>query len=51
MDLVDQIIQVRKERGISQQQLADMTGILQPVIARVESKKSKPTIDFVQKLL
>lgn len=51
MDLVDQIIQVRKERGISQQQLADMTGILQPVIARVESKKSRPTIDFVQKLL
>ena len=51
MDLVDQIIQIRKERGISQQQLADMTGILQPVIARVESKKSRPTIDFVQKLL
>lgn len=51
MDLIDQIIQVRKERGISQQQLADMTGILQPVIARVESKKSRPTIDFVQKLL
>ena len=51
MDLVDQIIQIRKERGITQQQLADMTGILQPVIARVESKKSRPTIDFVQKLL
>ena len=51
MDLIDQIIQIRKELGISQQQLAKMTGILQPVIARVESKKSRPTIDFVQKIL
>ena len=51
MDIVDQIIQIRKERGISQQQLAELTGILQPVIARVESKRSRPTIDFVQKLL
>ena len=51
IDIVDQIIKIRKERGITQQQLANMTGILQPVIARVESKKSRPTIDFVQKIL
>lgn len=51
MDLIDQIIQIRKKRGISQQKLADMTGILQPVIARIESKKSRPTIDFVNKLI
>ena len=51
MDIVDQIITIRKQKGISQQQLADMTGILQPVIARVESKKSRPTIDFINKLL
>lgn len=51
MDIIDQIIRARKEKGISQQQLADMTGIFQPVIARVESKKSRPTIDFIYKLL
>ena len=51
MDIIDQIIQKRKEMGVSQQQLAYLTGILQPVIARIESKKSRPTIDFIQRIL
>ena len=51
MDIIDKIIQIRKKRGISQQKLSDMTGILQPVIARVESKRSSPTIEFLTKVL
>ena len=51
MDIVDQIIQARKDRGLSQQKLAEMTGIFQSVIARVESKKSSPTIEFLNKIL
>lgn len=51
MDIVDQIIQARKERGISQQKLAELTGIFQSVIARVESKKSSPTVEFLNKIL
>ncbi len=51
MDIIDRIINIRKQRGISQQKLSEMTGILQPVIARVESKKSSPTVEFLQKIL
>lgn len=51
MNIVDQIIRVRKERGISQQKLSEMTGIFQSVIARVESKKSSPTVEFLDKIL
>ncbi len=51
MDVIEQIIAVRKSRGISQQKLADMTGILQPVIARVETRRSSPTIEFLERIL
>lgn len=51
MDIIDKIVAIRKQRGISQQKLSEMTGILQPVIARVESKKSSPTIEFLSKVL
>ena len=51
MDIIDKIVSARKQRGISQQKLSEMTGILQPVIARVESKKSSPTVEFLQKIL
>ena len=51
MDIIDEIILARKQKGITQQKLSEMTGILQPVIARVEAKKSSPTIDFLYKIL
>ena len=51
MDIVDQIVRARKQRSITQQKLAEMTGILQPVIARVEKKRSSPTIEFLSKIL
>lgn len=51
MDIIDEIIVARKQKGITQQKLSEMTGILQPVIARVEAKKSSPTIDFLYKIL
>ena len=51
MDIIEKIVAIRKQRGISQQKLSEMTGVLQPVIARVESKKSSPTIEFLSKIL
>ena len=51
MDIIDQIILIRTERGITQQKLSEMTGILQPVIARVEMKRSSPTVEFLAKVL
>lgn len=50
MDIIDQIIEIRKKRGISQAKLAEMLGISQPVIARVEAKRSSPTIEFLEKI-
>ena len=51
MNVIDRIIEERKERGITQQKLSEMTGIVQPTIARMESKKSSPTVEFLAKIL
>ena len=40
--IVTSIINARHEKGISQRQLGEMTGIKQPVIARIESGRSVP---------
>lgn len=45
------IINARHEKGISQRKLEEMTGIKQPVIARIESGQSNPKIDTLQKVL
>lgn len=49
--LMGEIIAVRKEQGISQRELGKLTGIKQPVIARIESGQSSPRIDTLVKLL
>ena len=49
--IVTSIINARHEKGISQRQLGEMTGIKQPVIARIESGRSVPKIDTLQKVL
>ena len=49
--LMGEIIAVRKEQGISQRELGKLTGIKQPVIARIESGQSSPRIDTLGKLL
>lgn len=42
--LIDQLIQVRKQQGLTQKQLADACGLTQSVVARIETKKSVPTV-------
>lgn len=49
--LVDQLIALRKSKNLSQQKLADLTGMLQPAIARLESKQVVPSLDSICKLL
>lgn len=49
--LVGEIIKARKERGISQKKLEEMSGVKQPIIARMESGSTSPNIDTVLKLL
>lgn len=49
--LIGELVNARKEKGITQQQLEAMTGIRQPVIARIESGATHPQITTVIKLL
>jgi DNA-binding XRE family transcriptional regulator len=49
--LLGEIIKTRNEAGLSQRQLEEVSGIRQPVIARLESGKSDPQLSTVIKLL
>jgi len=49
--LIGEMIKARNERGLSQKKLGEMTGIKQPVIARMETGRTSPTLDTVMKFL
>ena len=49
--LIDNLIQLRKAKGWSQKELSAASGLTQSVIARIESKKSVPTIATLYKIV
>lgn len=49
--LIGELIQARKEQGISQRELEELSGVKQPVIARMERGSSVPSIDTLLKVL
>ena len=49
--LMCELIDARKTKGITQQKLEKLSGVSQPVIARLETGKTSPQIDTVLKLL
>ena len=49
--LIGELIHVRQERGITQKQLEEMSGVTQPVIARLERGTTSPNISTLTKLL
>ncbi len=49
--IIVELIRARKEKGITQKQLEEMSGVSQPVIARMETGKTSPQIDTVLKVL
>lgn len=49
--LIDDVIDLRKSKGMTQQQLSDVCGLTQSVIARIESKRSAPTISTLYKIV
>ena len=49
--IISEMIRARQEKGISQKKLEEMSGVKQPVIARMESGASSPTLSTVMKLL
>ena len=49
--IISELIRARKELGISQKQLEELSGVKQPVIARIETGKSIPKLDTLLKIL
>ncbi len=50
LDLADDILRLRMEKGWSQSELAERAGTKQANISRLESGLSNPSINFLQKL-
>ena len=48
--LIDQLIQLRHSRGWSQAQLAAASGLPQPAVSRLESKRHAPTLSTLYKV-
>lgn len=49
--LIGELIKARREKGISQKQLEELSGVKQPVIARMEKGYTSPQLDTILKLL
>lgn len=49
--LVGEIIKAREEKGISQKKLEELSGVKQPVIARMEKGQTSPQLDTILKVL
>ena len=49
--LIGELIKARNEKGISQKKLAEIIGVKQPIIARLETGKSIPQVSTLIKLL
>ncbi len=49
--LIDQAIALRKSKGWTQHDLAQASHLTQSVIARIETKKSTPTLATFQRLV
>ena len=47
--IISELIRARKELGISQKQLEELSGVKQPVIARIETREEHPTTRYLIK--
>ena len=49
--IIGELIKARQEKGISQKRLEELSGVKQPVIARMEKGYTSPQIDTLLKVL
>jgi len=49
--LIGKMIEAREKKGLSQRKLAELSGVKQPAIARLETLKATPQIDTLFKVL
>ncbi|MFI3207383.1 MAG: helix-turn-helix transcriptional regulator [Clostridia bacterium] len=50
-ELIGKVVEAREKQGLSQRDLAEICGMKQPAIARLESMRSTPQIDTLFKVL
>jgi transcriptional regulator with XRE-family HTH domain len=48
--IIEKIVEIRKLKGISQKDLADITGLKQSAIARIEKRINSPQLDTIIKI-
>lgn len=48
--IIDKLIEQRHSQGMTQKELATAASLTQPVIARLESKKTTPQLDTLLKI-
>ena len=49
--IIGELIKARQENGISQKKLEELSGVKQPIIARMEKGTTSPQLDTVLKVL
>ena len=49
--LIETMVQIREEKGLTQAQLAKLCDVRQPMIARMESSTHSPQIDSLLRIL
>jgi len=49
--LIGELIKARQEKGLSQKKLGELSGVKQPVIARMEKGITSPQLDTILKVL
>ena len=49
--LIGELIKARQEKGISQKKLEELSGVKQPIIARMEKGQTNPQLGTVLKVL
>ena len=49
--LIGELIKARQEKGISQKKLEELSGVKQPIIARLEKGSTSPQLETVLKVL
>ncbi|WP_346428865.1 helix-turn-helix transcriptional regulator [Fenollaria massiliensis] len=51
VQLIDELVRARNEQVISQKKLEELSGVKQPVIARMETGKTSPQVSTLIKIL
>ena len=49
-DIINAMIKARKERGLTQKQLSELTGISQADISRIENGTRNPSLGMIKRL-